>query len=169
LLRYESQFKGGRPTADECRQWVQDATGRRVTWAMKLGIEMHEVALRCAAEKLGKLRPGGFSIEPRYRYDMQTRQKRLVSPEEERALEQSGNGGELLGSLKPDVVLHAGDPLMVQVIYDFKFPCVDIGRMPDWQDYPPGHPYQGRSQGKMYEEVFSPDVFRVAPHLGISR
>jgi hypothetical protein len=167
LLRYDGHFKSVGPTADERREWVQDARGRRVTWAMRLGLEMHEVALKCAAERLGRLRPGGFNIEPRYRYDVQTRQRRLVSPEEERALEQSGNSGELLGTIKPDIVLHTGDPLQVQVIYDFKFPCVNTDRMPEWREYAPDHPYEGKLQGDLYQEALSAEAFRVAPYIGV--
>ena len=92
---------------------------------MRLGTEMHEVARQCAEEELNKLRPGGFSLEQRYRYDSRTGRKKLVSTAEEQALKDSGNQGELRGTVKPDVVIHSGDPLDVQAIYDFKFPCVN--------------------------------------------
>jgi len=167
LLQYDGYFKGVGPSPDECQEEVLDGTGRRITWAMRLGLEMHEVALRCAEEELGKLRPGGFSIEPRYRYDPETRQKRWIRPDEERALKESGNGAELLGTLKPDIVLHAGDPLRVQALYDFKFPCVNTDQMPRWREYPSEHPYEGRNQGEVYKEAFSSGVFRVAPHIGV--
>jgi hypothetical protein len=168
LLRYDGYFKGVGPSPDECQEEVLDGTERRITWAMRLGLEMHEVALRCAEVELGKLRPGGFSLEPRYQYDPETRQPRWIRPDEEQALKKSGNGGELLGTLKPDVVLHSGDPLRVQAIYDFKFPCVNTDQMPKWREYPADHPYEGRNQGEIYKEAFSSGVFRVAPHIGVA-
>ncbi|HZI13772.1 MAG TPA: hypothetical protein VE153_25565 [Myxococcus sp.] len=70
LLR---QFQGRSPTAEECREEVEkDAKGNPVTRAMKLGTDMHTVALACAHKRLGALRPGGFSLEPRYRYNPKT-------------------------------------------------------------------------------------------------
>jgi hypothetical protein len=122
LLRYPRTFKDPAPDADECNESTVDASGRSVTWAMRLGTEMHEVAARCAQEELSRLRPGGFSVESRYRYDSRTGRWKQVSPEEERALEESGNRGELRGTLKPDVVIHSGDPSNVLAVYDFKFP-----------------------------------------------
>lgn len=169
LLRYQGRFKAMSPTADECMEQVRDGTGRRVTWAMFLGTEMHKVALKCAEESLNRLRPGGFSLEPRYRFDLETGAKRVVSPEEERALEQSGNSGELKGTLKPDVVLHSGNPLDVEDIYDFKFPCVSRDEPPPWHSYPAGHPYERSNQGQMYREALGVSPSRVAPRLGVIR
>lgn len=167
LLRYPQQFKGPAPDADECRQETK-SQGRRVTWAMRLGIEMHEAARKCAEVALNKLRPGRFSLEQRYRIiDLETGEKELVSTEEERALEESGNGGELKGTLKPDVVIHEGDPLNAQAVYDFKFPCVDTSSVPKWTPYPPGHPFAGFTQGRMYQEFIAPLVGRIIPWLGI--
>jgi hypothetical protein len=65
LLRYPTTFRGPAPDATECNQETVDAQGRSVTWAMRLGTEMHEVARQCAEEELNKLRPGGFSLEQR--------------------------------------------------------------------------------------------------------
>ncbi|MCY1076485.1 hypothetical protein [Archangium lansingense] len=169
LLRYQTAFKGPSPDANECNQWTVDAQGRRVTWAMRLGTEMHEVARQCAEEALNKLRPGGFSLEQRYRYDRQTGQKKPISTEEERALVESGNQGELKGTLKPDVVIHSGSLLDVQAIYDFKFPCVNTDVAPHWTKYPEGHPYSGYDQGAMYEMAFGSNVARIIPRLGVVR
>jgi len=169
LLRYSGNFAGISPTAQECMEWVKDTTGRRVTWAMRLGQEMHEVALKCAEQELSRLRPGGFGIEPRYLFDLATGERRLVSRETERALEESGNGGELKGSIKPDVVIHAGDPLKVQAIYDFKFPCVNTDRVPQWGSYPEDHPYGDFNQGEVYEKALGCRPARVVPRLGVAR
>ncbi len=168
LLRYPKQFKGPAPDAGECKQETK-AQGRRVTWAMRLGIEMHEVARNCAEEALGKMRPGGFSLEQRYRPDMETGEKELVSAEEEQALEESGNGGELKGTLKPDVVIHEGDPLNALAVYDFKFPCVSSDSVPGWHQYPAGHPFEGFSQGEMYQNFIALLVARILPRLGVVR
>ncbi len=136
---------------------------------MQLGMEMHEEARQCVEAALSKLRPGGFSLEQRYLYDKQTGRKKLVSTEQERLLEKTGNVGELKGSLKPDVVIHSGDPLDIQAVYDFKFPCSNTDQPPDWNEYPEGHPYHRSSQGDMYEEVFEVPAARVVPRLGIIR
>jgi hypothetical protein len=167
LLRYPKQFKGPAPDADECKQETK-SQGRRVTWAMRLGIEMHEVARKCAEEGLGKVHPGGFSLEQRYRIiDLETGEKELVSTEEERALEESGNGGELKGTLKPDVVIHEGDPLNAQAAYDFKFPCGENSDRPDWGRYPKGHPLAKYTQKTAYERYIAPLVARIIPWIGV--
>jgi hypothetical protein len=134
---------------------------------MRLGIEMHEVARKCAEERLSRVRPGGFSLDQRYRPDMDTGQKELVSTEKEQALEESGNGGELKGTLKPDVVIHQGDPLNALVVYDFKFPCVNSDSIPEWSQYPDGHPFAGFSQGEMYQKFIAPLIARIIPRLGV--
>ena len=176
LLRYPTTFKGPAPDLNECNEWTVDAQGNSVTWAMRLGTEMHEVAAQCAEERLDKLRPGGFSLESRYRYDSRTGQWKQVSPEQERALVESGNQGELRGTLKPDVVLHTGNPSNVLVIYDFKFPCVnprDYKALTNWDTYPTGHPYQGRTQKWMYRQLLGPNdlsgqnIARIVPRWGV--
>jgi hypothetical protein len=169
LLRYPKAFRGPAPDANECNQGTVDAQGRSVTWAMRLGTEMHAVARQCAEEELNKLRPGGFSLEQRYRYDSRTRRKKLVSITEEQALKDSGNQGELRGTVKPDVVIHSGDPLDVRAIYDFKFPCVNADDIPDWDSYPDGHPYQGMKQGEIYQRILGHEPARITPRWGVIR
>ena len=176
LLRYPSTFKGTAPDAAECNEETVDARGRSVTWAMRLGTEMHEVASQCAQEELSRLRPSGFSLESRYRYDSRTRGWKQVSPQEERALVESGNAGELRGTLKPDVVIHSGNPLDVLEIYDFKFPCVNPDEVPRWEEYPEGHAYEGFTQDRMYQKLLSPTittpeqhVVRITPRWGVIR
>ncbi|WAS83898.1 MULTISPECIES: hypothetical protein [unclassified Corallococcus] len=157
------------PTPLECREQVRDAQGRSVTRAMKLGDDMHRVAFMCAEEKLNKLRPGGFSLEPTYLYDLDSGKITWLSPVEVARIRQRGSLGELKGSLVPDVVLHAGDPAQVQAVYDFKFPCADITRRAEWRKYPEGHPYFGSDQGAMYLQAFSlEEVMLVQPYLGAS-
>ena len=167
LLRYPRQFKGPLPDADECKQETTDRLGRRVTWAMRLGTEMHEVAQQCTEAALNDLRPGGFSLEQRYRYDSATRRKKLVSTDEERLLEETGNGGELKGTFKPDVVIHPGDPLIVQAVYDFKFPCANTDRVPDWGKYPEDHPHAEYTQGQVYQKFLAKVVGRIVPRWGV--
>lgn len=158
------------PTPQDCNEVVStDSRGRPITRAMLLGEEMHRVALRCVEERLSKLRPGGFSLEPRYRYDRPTRSKTLMSPEEVEALLRAGRASELLGTLVPDVVLHAGDPLHIQAVYDFKFPCVNTDTFQDWRRYPKGHPYAYESQGELYFEAFGVPPHPVLPRVGVIR
>jgi Protein of unknown function (DUF3396) len=122
-----------------------------VTRAMQLGREKHALALQCTGEKLDALIPGRFSLEQRYRYDPQTGQKQLISPEETQTLRQHGCGDELEGTIVPDVVIHPGNPLEVLAVYDFKFPC-PISNRPRWRSYPKGHPKAGSTQGDVYLE-----------------
>lgn len=169
LLSHEGDFAALFPNARECNQLAKNAQGRNVTWAMLLGLEMHAEARDCANTALSLLIPGRFSLEQRYFYDRQTRRKRPVSAEEERLLEETGNQGELRGSLKPDVVIHSGDLLQVLALYDFKFPCINIDSASDWPLYPRGHLYQGVPQGQMYKEAFNQNPARVFPRLGVVR
>ncbi|RKH00058.1 hypothetical protein D7V97_30830 [Corallococcus sp. CA053C] len=162
------RFGGRIPTPDECRKPI-GPDARAITLAMQLGEEMHRIALRCAAQKLEELRPGGFSIEPTYRYDRPADKTRWIAPEEIELLRRQGNLGELKGTLVPDVVLHAGDPLRAQAVFDFKFPCVDLTQSPPWRKYPAGHPFQGSTQNAMYQEALKVEfIFQISPWIGAS-
>jgi hypothetical protein len=169
LLRHRQDFAGQSPSREECNQQVKDATGRRVSRAMQLGTEMHQIAKRCAKERLGKLRPGGFSLEPHYRYDPGSGRTTHIPDKDVAALRESGNQGELLGTLAPDVVIHAGSPFQIQAVYDFKFPCFHLDGMPDWSAYPPGHPHQGLRQDQAYKRALGEPAARVAPRIGVER
>lgn len=165
LSRRRGTFKGLVPTAAECKAMTVDAQGRSVTWAIRLGLEMHEVALACAQAKLGALGLK-FSLKPRYRFNRATKEKSLISPEELAELLRQG-GEELKGTLEPDVVIHTGDPLQVRAVYDFKFRCVDFDKTPEWRRYPVGHRYAGEFQGTIYQEAFGPDVELIGPGEGV--
>jgi hypothetical protein len=167
LDRHRGDFAGPIPTEAECKQWVLDKAGKSVTWAMLLGEEMHQVALQCAQGRLDTLRPGGYSLEPCYRYNRPARQISLVPAEERLALLCDGRGSELRGTLRPDVVLHTGDPLQVQAVFDFKFPCVNSGGPPRWNTYPRGHAYDGETQGDLYKEALGPEPRRIVPRWGV--
>ncbi len=155
---------GGDPTRAQCEEVVgRDGNGNEVTRAMQLGEEKHAEARKCAEERLGGLLPGRFSLEQRYRYDPTTRQKELVSEEERQTLLRKGQGKKLKGTLVPDVVIHSGNPLEVQAVYDFKFPCLSTS-LPKWTIYSEeGHPFRDRTQGSVYEEVFGVNAMRVTP------
>ncbi len=158
------------PSHEQCNEELSqlDPCGKKVTRAMQLGTEKHALALQCAAQKLGALIPGRFSLEPRYRYDKPAKTTTLVSPEEVRALRQQGCWDELKGTLVPDVVIHSGNPLLVQAVYDFKFPC-PIDNHPTWNRYPKGHSHAGLSQGRVYNEALGAEPALVAPQWGIIR
>lgn len=165
LLRHSGTFKSPVPDAGECKS-LTVVEGRSVTWAMRLGLEMHEEALRCAEGELNRLRPGGFSLKPRYRFNRETGEKSLISPEEKAALLRQGGEG-LRGTLEPDVVIHTGSPLLVRAVFDFKFRCVDFDKEPEWREYPPGHRYAGESQGDIYREAFGDVVELIGPRKGV--
>ncbi|MFP2902983.1 hypothetical protein ACLEQD_42940, partial [Corallococcus sp. 4LFB] len=158
---------GKTPTVQQCEEQVgTDAEGKPITRAMQWGREKHTVALRCVQARLSVERPGGFSLEQRYRYNRETNTLERVSPGEAQALIRSGRTGRLRGTLIPDVVIHSGDPLRVEASFDFKFPC-PIGREGVWRKYPEGHPWEGHHQGEMYEEALGATAFRVSPILGV--
>ncbi|QSQ26828.1 hypothetical protein JY651_18760 [Pyxidicoccus parkwayensis] len=163
-------FDGGSPTPRECNEVVEESgSGRRITRAMQLGCLMHEVALACTREALRKRIPGRFSLEQRYRYDRATRTLALMSAEETRSLLRLRCGEELRGTLVPDVVIHSGNPLEAQAIYDFKFPCANSSELPLSRPYPQGHPYGGDTQETIYQEALGAEVWRVVPRWGVIR
>lgn len=169
LLRYPTEFKDPSPSDAECRRETVDAKGRRVTWAMRLGTEMHQVALDCTRAVLDRLRHGGFSLDPCYRYDKQTGKTTYVSCEEVKDLLARGCGDELRGTLRPDVVLHSGNPLAVQAVYDFKFPCMNNSkRKSGWRNYTDTSPHAGCNQGDMYQEALKIEPTLISPRWGIT-
>jgi hypothetical protein len=116
-------FMGRRPTHEECNEEVgRDSQGEPITRAMQLGVAQHRVALQCAEEKLSGLKPGGFSLSPRYRYDPVTGRAEHLPRENVKELLRQGRSEELRGTLEPDIVIHAGAPHQVQAVYDYKFP-----------------------------------------------
>jgi hypothetical protein len=167
LLSHAGTFEGPVPKASECKKMTLDAKGRSVTWAMRLGLEMHEVAMKCADEKLREMGLR-FSLKQRYRFNRDTGERSLISPAEKDALLRQG-GEALKGTLEPDVVIHDGDPLQVRAVYDFKFKCVNFDEYPEWRRYPPGHRYEGELQGDIYKEAFGPEVHPIGPREGVFR
>ena len=78
-----------------------------------------------------------------------------------KALLKQGRAAELLGTIEPDLVLHLpGQPLHVQRVFDFKFPCVNTDKPMRWRD-------QVRNQGAAYEEALRVKPSRVQPHIGV--
>jgi hypothetical protein len=161
--RVNRKWFGGDPTPAQCKEVLRtDTRGNKITRAMRLGEEKHTEALKCAADRLGKLLPGSFHLEQRYRHDAATDHLELVSAEQRRELLRQGRSHELKGTLVPDVVIHSGDPLQVRAVYDFKFPCLPT-HPPKWGVYDEeGHPYRDRTQGDVYKEVFG-EAWRVTP------
>lgn len=143
-----------------------DRRGQPITRAMKLGVEQHEIALQCAGDQLGKVRPGCFILSPRYRYDPSTGRTEYLPREQVDELLRQGRSQELRGTLEPDIVICEQDLRRVQGVYDFKFPCVNTSNRVPWRKYPEGHPYGTRNQGDMYQEAFGVKPRRVQPHLG---
>jgi hypothetical protein len=163
-------FKDGRPTREQCEEVVAvDRRGQPITRAMQLGVEQHEVALRCAQERLSKLKPEGFSVTPRYRIDPRTGTTEYLPREVVEELLRQGRGDELKGTLEPDIVIHEGSPRRVQDVYDYKFPCVNTDRRLPWREYPEGHPSGGRNQGDVYRKALGRPPARVQPRVGVYR
>jgi hypothetical protein len=167
MLRH---FKTRGPTREECEEEVgRDSQGQPVTRAMRLGVEQHAVALECAERKLRELKPGGYSLSPRYRYDPSTGKAEYIPAERVKELLSQGRSAELRGTLEPDIVIHEGTPRRVQAVYDYKFPCVNTDEPSPWRRYPKGHLHAGNTQGAMYKKALGVDPARVQPHVGVSR
>ena len=160
-------LEGRSPTQEECAEILfTEPGGQKVTRAMWFGEKMHQVALPCAEEKLNRFLSGRFSIEPRYRPNPKTRRPEWISPEEVKTLLRQGRGQELKGTIVPDVVIHMGNPVLVQQIFDFKFPCMNIDFYTPWRRYPQGQTHEGRYQHHVYEQLLGTRARRVQPRLG---
>ena len=73
---------------------------------------------------------------------------------------------KLLGTLIPDVVVHAaGDLLKIEAVYDFKFPCPKDKRA-RWHEYHENHPFYPFNQQQIYKEAFNVGVMSVRPGFG---
>ena len=83
LLQHRGTFAGPIPNKGECKQLTVDMEGRSVTWAIRLGLEMHEAALKCAETKLNGMRVR-FSLKPRYRFNRETKRNRSSVPRRKR-------------------------------------------------------------------------------------
>jgi hypothetical protein len=159
---------GGSPSREQCSEVLErDASGRPVTRAMRLGTEKHDLAMECIQRKLNELRPGGFSLNQRYRLNRLTGKWEPLSRQELEALLRAG-GKELLGTIEPDIVIHSGNPTEVLDVYDLKFPCPGTNAA-RWNDYPKGHPHEDLNQGQLYEQAFGVKPARVSPRWSVER
>jgi hypothetical protein len=155
-------LEGRSPSQEECAEVLfTEPGGQQVTRAMWLGEKMHQVAIPCAEEKLSTFVSGHYSVEPRYRINPSTRRPEWISPEEVQALLRQGGRG-LKGTISPDVVIHMGNPVFVQHIFDFKFPCANTDKLTAWRPHS-----SGKSQGVVYMEVLGVRARRVQPRLGV--
>ncbi|MFE8598657.1 hypothetical protein [Archangium violaceum] len=165
-------LKGQIPTAEQCREVVRQEKGKDVTRAMDLGARKHAMALACVQRELGGLHPENFSVQPRYKYDPSEGRWRQLDPVIVAEWLRNGLESLLLGTLVPDVVIHAsGNAQRVQRVYDFKFPCVPArkSQRPAWREYPEGHPHHPKTQGQMYEQALGGEKppSLVTPQLGV--
>jgi hypothetical protein len=165
------KWHGGRkPTPQECKVVMAvDRKGRQVTWAMVLGQEKHREALSCVEETLTQWMKDRYALEQRYRYLGQPGRVEPLSTRQVEQMLRDGRWRELVGTLEPDVVIHTGNLKQVLWVYEFKFPCVDPGATPNWNTYPPGHPYAGSNQGKVYGEAFNVSIVRIVPGKAVTR
>lgn len=103
---------GRKPTVEDCGKVIgKNSDGSPATQALRWGIEKHDLVRACVNEHLTRRIRGSFSLEQRYRYDPSTGRKSLVSQEEAERLLREGKEQQLRGTLRPDVVIHNGDPL----------------------------------------------------------
>jgi len=141
-------LEGRSPTQEECAEVLfTEPGGQKVTRAMWLGEKMHQAALPCVEEKLSRFLSGRFSLEPRYRINPKTGRLEWLSPKDVQALLRQSRGQELKGTIAPDVVIHMGNPVLVQHAFDFKFPCMN--------------------QDRIYRQLLGITAKRVQPRLGV--
>jgi hypothetical protein len=162
--------KGQRPNRQLCQETFKtERSGRKVTWAEHLGREKHAAALKCTEAALGKKFPENLSLQPTYRYDKKSGEIEFIASTQVDEWLRDGLFHKLLGTLIPDVVLHAaGDLLGIQAIFDFKFPC-PASNEPSWHSYHRDHPFHPADQKKMYEEAFKVEPKPIAPGYGARR
>jgi hypothetical protein len=160
--------KGQRPTRELCDStYAIEKGGRKVTWAMHLGREKHQAALECVQQELGKKFPDNLRLQPTYRYDRKTGRLEFVAPSQVDEWLREGLFGKLLGTLVPDVVIHAaGDLLNIQAVFDFKFPCPPH-KPALWHEYHENHPFHSTNQKEIYREAFKVDPNSVRPAFGV--
>ena len=166
-----ARFFGDRPpTRQECGEEVeQDGCVKPITRAMQLGLQKHGLALQCAREVLEERWPAPFSIEQRYRFYANAGVLETVSREQEARLIAQGCTGELRGTIKPDLVLHADRNLLkAALILDFKFPCPDTNP-PRWTPYGENSAFTGRKQGELYEEALKGKAMIISPRKGVTQ
>jgi len=159
------------PSPEKCKEKVAtDNYGGAVTNAMRWGEEMHVLATDCAEAVLSRLRPGGYAIEATYQFDPANGSVHYLTDEALELLLKEGRQAELIGSIRPDVVIHTGNPMDVQDVFDFKFPCVNLDDIPRWPTYKSG-PYQLQRQGDVYKRLLklAIQVARVFPRRGVFR
>lgn len=156
------EFGGKSPTRAQCDEQVGGTRENPVTRAMRLGSAKHELAIRCAEEVLGSTYPGRFRLQQRYRLNPQTQKLELITHEAELAMLRQGAGSQLAGTIVPDVVIHTGDPLQVQAVYDFKFPCPETNKS-SWRRYPPNNPHGVSDQGAAYHKLLGEPPSLVTP------
>lgn len=162
--------KGQRPTRQKCHEtFKMEPGGNKVTWAMHLGQEKHQAALKCVQAALSETFSDHLSLQPAYRYNREARKLESLAPRQVDEWLREGRFGRLLGVLIPDVVVHAaGDLSRIQAVFDFKFPC-PAGNSPSWREYHEDHPYYPATQGEVYEEAFKVTPRPIAPGYGSSR
>jgi hypothetical protein len=169
-LEVNLRLPEGRPPDKKMCEEVRgyDSRNNPITRAMELGQEKHEEALTCVQARLDAEVPGHFSLEPRYYLDPKTGRLRLIAPELVAEWLRDGLEVLLMGTVIPDVVLHArGNPLQVQAVYDFKFPCPASSHSPRWRDSPADHPYSQGSQKDLYQKALGVEPRLVAPVHGV--
>ncbi|MFB1481478.1 hypothetical protein [Corallococcus sp. RDP092CA] len=108
--------EGKYPDDKECLRVVgYDKKGGPLRRQAELGTMKHDVAFACVRREILRLFPENVSIEPRYDGGARPGNPSLAN--------------QWAGSKKPDIVLHAsGQPLQIQCIFDFKFPCTRSGK-----------------------------------------
>lgn len=159
--------QGQYPSSQLCQETFKtEPGGRKVTWAMHLGQEKHRAAMECVQRELPEDLWEHVRLQQSYRYDRNTRALEPLDSHQVDTWLREGLFHKLLGTLIPDVVIHAaGNVLKVQAIFDFKFTC-PLGNRPSWHKYHKNHPFHPATQQEMYKEAFNAEVMSVRPGFG---
>ncbi|MFL5352293.1 hypothetical protein [Archangium sp.] len=152
------------PSRQECgEELIVDGCSEPITRAMLLGRQKHDLALACAREVLTEHWPAPFSIEQRYRFHEASGILETIPREKEQQLIKDRCTGELWGTIKPDIVLHADYNLLQAVlVLDFKFPCPP-SNPPTWTQYGAKSAFPGKNQGQIYKKALGGETLLLTP------
>jgi hypothetical protein len=158
------RFGNSSPSPADCKTVVgMDRCGRPIYQSMELGNLKHAHALACMHDILRELWPAPVSIEQRYRFYRHAKVIETISRAEEQRLVDEDCAGELRGTIKPDVVLHADRHLLRAIlILDLKFPCPG-SRTPQWTQYGDTSVYAGSNQREIYRSALGGAALMMSP------
>ncbi|MBZ4419490.1 hypothetical protein [Myxococcus sp. RHSTA-1-4] len=153
-------FKGESPTAEQCGQLMRPGQ----TWARFLGSHKHYLVKPCLHAALGKLVPGRYLLEPRFRFSERTEQWEYLDKETVDQLVSRLKWKALEGSIEPDILIMDEKGVII-LVYDMKFPCPESNTA-RWDFYSKGR-WAPTSQDDLYLQALRVEPLLVSPREGV--